>query len=115
MKFTILYAARVDIAAGAASVERKKNFEAESEKKCVACVMSSRRSNPQWKRTLLPLGIAMGEDAFRHGDQTRYLRIPCNSVSFRSQQERQWSNNDATMEGSKIGRSRSEKYETTIP
>ena len=57
----------------------------------------------------LPLGIAMGEDAFRYGDQSRYWRIPCNSVKFRSQQERQWSNNDAAMEGSKTGRSRSEK------
>ena len=34
------------------------------------------------------LVIAMEEDAFRYGDQTRYWRIPCSSVKFRSQQER---------------------------
>ena len=56
----------------------------------------------------LPLGIAMGEGTFRYRDQSRYWRIPCNSVMFRSQQEWQWSNNDASMEGSKTGRSRSE-------
>ena len=45
--------------------------------------------------------IAMEGDAFRHGDETIYWRIPCNSVKFWSQQERQWLNNDATMQGSK--------------
>ena len=85
-------------------VSREKNCcesKLNPKKKGVACVMPSRRSNPLRKRTPLPLVIAMEEDTFRYGDQTRYGRIPCNRVKFRSQQERQWSNNDAMMQGSK--------------